>query len=95
MKPGPDRDGCAELSPVVGRASSQPVDGAEAGRDAAAVSNSLFELPGRDQLVADIPMDFAPRRDDRVGKVVDEAFDQAMEAERTEPPANPVDPPCR
>ena len=30
-------------------------------------------------------MDFAPRRDDRLREIVDEAFDQAMEGERAEP----------
>ena len=30
-------------------------------------------------------MDFAARRDDRLGEIVDEAVDQAMEGERAEP----------
>ena len=37
MEPGSHRDGRAEFALVVGRASSQLVDGAEAGRDAASV----------------------------------------------------------
>src|ERR1700722_20723916 len=85
MEPSPYRDGCAELSPVVRRAPRESLNGSETGRDAAALSGSLLELPGRDQLIADIPMDFPPRRDDRLRKVVDEAFDQAVEGERTEP----------
>src|SRR5580704_1363929 len=56
-----------------------------AAKQAATVSDSLLELPGRDQLIADIPMDFAARRDDRLREVIDEAVDQAMEGERTEP----------
>ena len=65
--------------------SSQLVDRGETGRDAPAVSGPLLELPGRDQLIADIPMDFATRRDDRLGEVVDETINQSMKGERAEP----------
>src|ERR1700677_2159911 len=85
MKPGPHRDGCAELSAVVGRPSCEFVDGGETGRDTPAVSDSLLELPGRDQLIADIPMDFAPCRDDRLGEVEHETIEQAMKGERAKP----------
>ena len=37
-------------------------------------------------------MDFAARLDNRLGEVVDEAVDQAVEVERSEPFGHPVEP---
>ena len=59
MKSSSDSDGRPEFTAAIGRRSAQLVDGAEAGRDAAAIGDSLLELPGRDQFIADVAMDFA------------------------------------
>jgi hypothetical protein len=37
-------------------------------------SGPLFELPGRDQLIANVAMDFAARRYNRLGEIEDETI---------------------
>ena len=85
MEPGSHSDGHAEFAAVMGRMSNQLVHCAETGRDAPAVCGPLLELPGRNQLIANIPMDFATRRDDRLSEIEDETIEQAMKGERAEP----------
>jgi hypothetical protein len=85
MELGPYRDGRAEFARVIGRVSSQLVDGGETGRDAAVVRGPLFELPGRDQLIANVAMDFSARRYNRLGEIEVETIEQAMKGERTQP----------
>jgi hypothetical protein len=43
------------------------------------VSYTVCQFPGRDQLIADVSVDFAIGRHDRGGDIEDKAVDQAVE----------------
>src|SRR6185437_8834958 len=59
MEPGPDRDAHPKVAVVVGRAAAQSLHRVETRFEAARRCDAVLELPGRDELVADIAMDLA------------------------------------
>src|ERR1700677_3664131 len=59
MQPGAEIRGGAEFADIFWRETRQTLHRGEAGRYAMGVRNALRELPGRDQLIADIAVDFA------------------------------------
>ena len=46
--------------------------------------DSVFQLPGRDQFIADIGVNLPARGGDRLGEIIDEAVDQTVEGEGTQ-----------
>ena len=75
MQRGAEIDGNAEFTPLFARLSGEGVKSAEASRYAAGYP--FFELPGRDQFVADVAVDFAAGRDYWVGKIGHKTIEQA------------------
>src|SRR5208337_2865881 len=85
MQRGAEIDGNAEFTPVFARLSGERVKSAEASRYATGLAYPFFELPCRDQFVADVAVDFAAGPDNWVGKIGHKTIEQAVKDERAEP----------
>ncbi len=79
MQPCADVDRDAELALIGGRLPRQSVEGSEADAPATGLHYAIGELPGGDQLVADITADFASRGDDWRSEIGDETVEPAAE----------------
>src|SRR6185437_11827426 len=82
MEPGPDREAHPEFAGVVGRAAGESLHRAETRFDAARRRDPVLERPGRDEFVADIAVDLAALRHDRLGQIQHEPVEQPVKVER-------------
>src|SRR5208282_6353095 len=76
---------CTEVAQIGGAERCQSVQSIKTGAHAVRVSDTVCQFPGRDQLIADISVDFAIGRHDRFSDIDDKAVDQAVKGEFAEP----------
>jgi hypothetical protein len=85
VQSGPAMYRRAEIAHIDRAQRCQSVEGLEASADTVRIRYTVCQSPGRDQLIADISVDFAIGSYDRLSDIDDKAIDQAVEGELSKP----------
>jgi len=85
VQSGPATHRRTEIAHIDRAQRCQSVEGLEASADTVGVRYAVFQFPARDQLIADIAVDFAISSYNRLGDIDHKAIDKTMERELSKP----------